>query len=644
MAAKNKPYEQFGPYVLFKKLETDSLGDLWRAARLTGANLSEAVALRRITGGDRAAFAAAASIAKEIAPQLNGSAFVREQVIDIIQGTPCVAHEYSGGRSLRHITERARGVNGANASPVPLDQAVAIAEKLAMSLETLGTMRFGGAKLSHGAVPPHFVWLTDDGEIRVSGQMLGPGIVASLKDSKVAAEIGRYLAPEHQATGEPQKTSAVYSTGALLYLLITGTEPPDPMTSSAWSQAVRAARTASGEPMPDDLRAILDKSFVLDPAARYASIGEMKQVLSALVHGGGRYSATTFNLAFYLSNLLKKEMEGEAIDRERESKVNPLLYAEPAGAPAVSAQPPSVSTSPFQALSDPPPAKSRTPMIIAAALAVAAIGTGAYLMTNRGPAPARTVDKASAIAAPPVRKPAIVSEPIMASSSTSPAQSATTATAAADPAAQKKAFEDAVNQRLQAEMMKLQDDYTRNLQRQQSKNAPVAAAPVAVAAAAPAPRPAAPEERSSSAAQLDQTRRETARPESSPVPAPPAAAPVAAAVQQPVAPVPQPTQSTVREGDIVLVNDLDVTPHVVRAAKPLYPPMAARQRAEANVLVTVLVSENGDVLDAKVLRGDTRYGFEDAAVRAARNTKFSPATKDGKRVRTWFPLPFIFKQ
>ena len=36
MAARNKPYEQFGPYILFKKLEQDSLGDLWRAGLRVG--------------------------------------------------------------------------------------------------------------------------------------------------------------------------------------------------------------------------------------------------------------------------------------------------------------------------------------------------------------------------------------------------------------------------------------------------------------------------------------------------------------------------------------------------------------------------------------------------------------------------------
>jgi hypothetical protein len=62
----------------------------------------------------------------------------------------------------------------------------------------------------------------------------------------------------------------------------------------------------------------------------------MKQALSALAHGG-KYSATTFNLAFYLSNLLKKEMESEAIDRDKESKVNVAPYLEAPVRPAVPA-------------------------------------------------------------------------------------------------------------------------------------------------------------------------------------------------------------------------------------------------------------------------------------------------------------------
>jgi TonB family protein len=71
--------------------------------------------------------------------------------------------------------------------------------------------------------------------------------------------------------------------------------------------------------------------------------------------------------------------------------------------------------------------------------------------------------------------------------------------------------------------------------------------------------------------------------------------------------------------------------------------MAIRQRAEATILVTALINENGDVIDVKVLRGDKRFGFEDSAVRAVRGTKFSAPIKDGKRVKAWFAVPIVFK-
>src|SRR5207244_5885507 len=132
-------------------------------------------------------------------------------------------------------------------------------------------------RLAHGALIPQFVWITDDGEIRVAGQQLGAGIIASLKDARVASEIGRYFAPEYQSSGQPTKSSEVYSMGALLYLLVTGAEPPDGLNASAFTVAVRSSKTMSGAPIPDDIRAILDKSLSIDAAPRYGYMAATKE-------------------------------------------------------------------------------------------------------------------------------------------------------------------------------------------------------------------------------------------------------------------------------------------------------------------------------------------------------------------------------
>src|SRR3954454_25136263 len=449
MSAKNRPYEQFGSFILFKKLETDALGDLWRAGRVDNGQLGPTMAVRRLLGGNRAALTATAGEAHNLVPLLAGTTFAKDQTIDVANGIPFVAHEYAGGRSLRHIVDRARGGNGVTPNPVPLDQAIVIAEKIALSLATTADLRYLGNRLAHGALIPQFVWITDEGEIRVGGQQLGKGLIASMSDTKVAAELGRYFAAEYRASGDVSKTTDVYSLGAILYLLITGVEPPDAVTGSAFAQTIRAAKTFSGQPMPDDIRAILEKSLAIDPAARYATIGEMKQVLSSLVHGGN-YSASTFNLAFYLSNLLKKELEGEAIDRERESKVNAAAYAQVAAA-VVEATP----------IADEAPAKSRTPLYAIAAIIVIAIAGGAFFMLKPKPK-APTPALHTAVAPKP---PLVISQPVIAAPQTS--------TAPLDPAAQKKAFEAAVQQKMQEEMMKLQSDLNKKLKQEQSKNAPV---------------------------------------------------------------------------------------------------------------------------------------------------------------------------
>jgi TonB family protein len=640
MAAPKKPYEQFGPFILFKKLETDSHGELWRAARLDGGQLGATLALRRIAGGNRQALAAAAEWAQNVVSQLHGTSFARDQVIGTIDHVPYVAWDYAGGRSLRHIIDRARGGKDASPNPLPIDQAIVIAEKVALSLATMSDLRDpAGNRLLHGALIPQFVWISDDGEIRVAGQQLGTGLISSLNDPNIAADIGRYFALEYRTTGTASKASEVYALGAILFLLVTGQEPPDNMTASAFTAALRAARTTTGNPVPDDIRVILDKSFNLDPAMRYGSVGDMKQALSALANGG-KYSATTFNLAFYLSNLLKREMEVETTEREKEAKVNLAPYLEaprPAPAPLPADHVP--SPAPFAAHADTVPKRSKAPLAIAAVVVLALLGGAGYFMFGKSSSqpPATQVVQASTMTQPVAAAPRIISEPVLAS----PA-AATPATGTVDPkAAQQAAFEEAVKQKLNAEMMKLQTNFTEELKKTKSSHAPVETVAAAPASAEPSP----------SAAQLDQQRRETARVDT-PAPVPQQAAQAivpqqqpAVTATQPAAPAPAPVQqvASVREGDVVDVGALDVLPRPQRPIRPSYPPMAARQRISATVILSALVAETGDVLDVRVLRGFAGFGINESAIRAMKATKFSAPMKEGKRVRTWFPQTIEFK-
>lgn len=641
MAGKGTPYELFGSYLLFKKLETDRLSESWRAGEIHDGAITGTVVLRRFTGGDREALRKGAEHAHAIVAAVSGTTIVKGQKIGLVGGIPYLAHEFAGGRSLRTIVDKARGGAGSAANPLPVDQALAIVEKLALSVDTLSAMRYQGARLQHGALVPQFVWISEEGEVRTAGQQFGRGIVASLKADEVAREFAGYFAPEVRAGGEPSKASDVYSLGAILYLLLTGSETP----VDAAAHVATATLAAGGNPIPADIRPILEQSLHTDAERRYESAAEMRQALDRLLNGGG-YAPTTFNLAFYLHNLLRKEFDVEAHEREQEANADPKLYlsAPAAAAPRAVASP--TPSSPAIALPRPAaPAekKSRMPLVAAAA-AVLVIGGGAAAMfLMKAPAPAPSVAAAAALSVPQVQKAAPAPQPIAVVAE--PAAPAAAAPATLTEEQKKKALEEAINKRLAEEMMKLQDQYNRELQ--QKKAMTPATPPPAAATAQRASVPQRQEESAPSAAELDQQRRQQALAAAQTAAAPQQQQPSAPIQPPPTTAVPAVQQSTtavLKEGDVVSFSDLDQPPSLRAPIRPNYPPLAMKRRVEGNVLVSVLVSETGRVVDVKVLRGDsTRSGFDDAAVRAVRQASFTPPMKDGKRVKTWAPMPIMFK-
>jgi|GEM_PF-497216 len=658
MAAKGKSYERFDSYLLLKKLESDPLSSLWRAASIEGGSLGPILALRRFEGGNRAALVESALTARAIVPLLSGASFVKNQTIDVSAGgVPYLTHEYGGGRSLRQIIDKARGGGSTPANPIPIDQALVVAERVALSLETTANLKYQGTRLSHGAVIPQLVWINEDGETQVSGQQLGKGIVASLREPAVAGSLFRYFAPEVISSGEITKASEVYSVGAILYLVTTGAEPPDPSNHIPFEEAIKSARMMNGEPLPDDIRSIVARSLAIDPSGRYGNVVEVRQALSVLVHGG-RYSATSFNLAFYLSNLFRKEIESESLERDRESKIDVAALLATGATSSVST--PEETREPLSPLSI-PTQKSRTGLIIAlVAAAIIIAGAGVLYMRGRSSAPpsqaatqatgsSQPASTAPSVAQQLAAQPVVVAAPTGAGSTS--ASTGTAATASVDPAAQKKAFEDAVSKRLQSEMLKLQSDFNR----QHPPAHPAVAETTASAAPAPAPaRSTAPatrpaqtaslppaEDRAPSAAALDQQRRTDTQPprQEAPTASTMAATQSSAPVIAP--PPPPPPQQGTREGDVVEIASVDTIPRPIQPIRPTYPPMASHQKAQGNVILTAFISETGAVLDVKVLRG-APFGFDEAAVRAVRAARFTPATKDGKRVRTWMPIPINF--
>jgi TonB family protein len=149
-----------------------------------------------------------------------------------------------------------------------------------------------------------------------------------------------------------------------------------------------------------------------------------------------------------------------------------------------------------------------------------------------------------------------------------------------------------------------------------------------------------------------------------PVPRPPSPltpppAPSASAVYQP--PVPSPADSgvvipvqlagevwghqkdgeTMNRGDLIMDGPGVEEPQLSAAPLPTYPPSLADRGRYAKVVTKVLVDENGAVADARVESASVDDGsadaeFRNAALAAAHQARFEPATKNGVAGKMWW--------
>jgi TonB family protein len=83
-------------------------------------------------------------------------------------------------------------------------------------------------------------------------------------------------------------------------------------------------------------------------------------------------------------------------------------------------------------------------------------------------------------------------------------------------------------------------------------------------------------------------------------------------------------------------------PVVTKKTEPYYPEVALRAGLEGKVWVKLWITVEGKVQAAEILKSDNQV-FNGAAIEAARQWEFEPATIKGKPVAVWVSVPFRFK-
>ena len=579
-----------------------------------------------------------------------------------LQGIPFVAYEYVSGKNMATLLEQA----AKKKNFIPTEHALLITERVALALAAACETRLEGQRVLHGFLIPQLTSISNEGETRLMGFEVSPGLRGFASNPVIRQHFGRYLSPEALGGQEPDKADDIYSLGVFLFELLTGRPLPPPAADGYLGVIDKATLATEGEVLPEGLRNLLKQSLV-PRQQRMDDVVAWHKTLNGWMFDG-KYNPTTFNLAFFMHNLFRQEIERESQEIEVEKTLPvPVRKPEPPPPVAAAAAAPSPGTSPGvgTGVQPPPPVAavahegtgtgvaqdlrtenfmpdyareepSRMPLIIgiAAALVIVIAGFVGYSMfTGKEPPAAVTPPPAEPVVAAPKGPTeeeiqAKIQELIDARTSQYAEQLSKLETELED--ARKSS-----DRRRQTEL----EDQKKIAQAAQAK----AEDEARVEAEAEARRLAAEQAAKAEEEAAALAAEEAAKPPPEPTPAPtpePTPAPTPA---PPPPPPPPPKPAQVRRGDLVEPGPGVVLPTVIRLS-PRYPEMARRlNRRSAVVVVEVLVDENGKPIDARLVGKKVGSGFDTEALQAAKKASFKPATKNGVPVKIWYRFQVNFQ-
>lgn len=258
------------------------------------------------------------------------------------QDTLYIAMEYVEGFDLRDLLREC----SKKRLPLPIQYALLVVMEVLSGLDYAHKKTDDdGTPLSivHRDVSPSNVLISFEGDVRLCdfGIALAMGADQRLPDAGVQGKAG-YMSPE-AAAGQPvDGRSDLFAAGIILWELLNGRrlykgEGKSPPTIQQAAEAEVPPLKKRGYAREEELHAIVMRALSKDPAARYATAGEMRLALEGYVRNSGLFSSP---LKF--GKWLTEHFADEILERRRSREVaakaisqGPLLHVTPSSdAPA----------------------------------------------------------------------------------------------------------------------------------------------------------------------------------------------------------------------------------------------------------------------------------------------------------------------
>lgn len=691
---------RFGPFLLFRETGSNSYRSCYRAGITSGRAIERIVRLEVYDqpGFDPSELLIQLERSVELQSKLRDPHIAGGAGVGHVEGTPWVAYEFELGTTLSEFLVATRE----RAFPIPLDQALFIAERVALALAAAHRLEGAGGGVLHSFLTPDTVLLSNVGEVKVCGFEVGRALREGLAGEPFAAP---YLSSECRDRQAPRAQDDVFSLGSLLFELVTG-KPISPDSADLDDAILQS----TGDPVPHGLASLLRSSLAPLPE-RIPDVQDWQRAVGKLILDGD-YNPTTFNLAFMMHTVLREPLERgvESLEREKRfvlpagdndaapppatASSDATTRASASGKQEVTLTPETGGLDPTRTRNDLPTRvhEDRKPFwagfsisVLVASAVVAGLmllGGGSKSAPARtaeplapSPEPAATTDRSTQNAA----RPAVIEREATPDLVRTQVVQGQVAEAANDLDVQKMVDERAaeIERSLAAEYEQKLEDLRREMIAKESLAEPSRERPevsetrTPVRAIEPSTRrpaddaepiasPLEPEPDGLVSQAIGSTGERSGDPlvdqPSEPTPSnpsraiePPSAEPALRVPDSvvPARPLPAPVELSEPDEAPRASTDssppVETPPRLLRLSPPTYPPAARRFGLSATARVQVVITPEGRVGGAEILGPELGNGFDRAALAAVQRSKWTPATRDGEPVEATSVVTLEFK-
>lgn len=323
--------KQFGKYFLLDKLATGGMAEIYKAKTFGVDGFEKLLVIKRILphcSADKEFITMLTDEAK-LSVMLSHANIVQVYDLGKVADDYFISMEYINGINLREVTYKTREIK----KPIGTELSVFIASEMCKGLDYAHRKtddRNHPLHIVHRDISPQNILISYEGEVKIvdfgiaKAAMNISHTMAGILKGKIA-----YMSPEQASGKSVDSRTDIFSTGILLYEMLTNSKL---FTGESQFEVLQKIRTANvtkeslPESIPEQLRDILAKALASDLDKRYQTAGDMQIDLT-------RYLYVTFpdftprKLAsfvreFFLDQLREAQVEsarGEAMEQQTSS-------------------------------------------------------------------------------------------------------------------------------------------------------------------------------------------------------------------------------------------------------------------------------------------------------------------------------------